>query len=85
MDSDADVPTPIEAQDHGTNLAENVTVEDLTEGMAGHPQSGDDSTAPRNLDELPSAIKPRPYQLEMFKQSLERNIIVAVSCGLGLI
>jgi superfamily II DNA or RNA helicase len=35
------------------------------------------------LKDGPLEIKPRPYQLEMFQESLKRNIVVAMDTGSG--
>ena len=55
----------------------NEVVEDLTgEDEVFHDTQS--SPGPSNLKAGEPTIKPRPYQLEMLEESLQRNIIVAV-------
>jgi superfamily II DNA or RNA helicase len=57
-------------------------IEDLTDGINDF-LSDESSLASLNLEDDPPVIKPRPYQLEMVQESLNKNIIIAMDTGSG--
>lgn len=58
-----------------------ITTTPLVEDLTGSDKFLSDESSLASLvlkDDEPPKIKPRPYQKEMFEESLTRNIIVAV-------
>ena len=45
--------------------------------------SDEGSLSPLTLDDGTPPVKPRPYQLEMVQESLNKNIIIAMDTGSG--
>ena len=58
-----DIPTPAESESHSV--------------VRGPPAEEDDAQAAQAEDDI--VVHARAYQVEMFEESLKRNIIVAVS------
>ncbi|KAH8818129.1 hypothetical protein F5882DRAFT_252622, partial [Hyaloscypha sp. PMI_1271] len=58
------------------------TLEDLT-GPINDLLSDEGSLSPLTLDDGTPSAKPRPYQLEMVQESLNKNIIIAMDTGSG--
>jgi superfamily II DNA or RNA helicase len=57
-------------------------VEDLTDPIIDL-LSDEISLSPFTLDDGTPSIKPRPYQLEMVQESLNKNIVIAMDTGSG--
>jgi len=57
-------------------------VEDPT-GPINDLLSDEGSLSPLTLDDGTPSAKPRPYQLEMVQESLNKNIIIAMDTGSG--
>ena len=83
-DSASDVSETLLADFEGDELPTlpNETVEDLTDGINDF-LSDEGSLASVNLNDGSPVIKPRPYQFEMVKESLTKNIIIAMDTGSG--
>jgi hypothetical protein len=72
-----------ELEDEFEDISIPLTSNDITEDRTGDPPDGalQDVALP-SAHEEPVLFTPRSYQIEMFEESLRRNIIVAVSSPL---
>jgi hypothetical protein len=76
-DSDASETVLAHVDNDELPLVQHEIVEDLTDEIDDF-LSDQGSLTSLTLGDGPPMIKPRPYQLEMFEESLKRNIIVTV-------
>jgi superfamily II DNA or RNA helicase len=82
-DSASDVSETILAPFDEDDLSRlHEVVEDLTKWIDDF-LSDESSLASLTLDDDTPSIKPRPYQLEMVQESLDKNIIIAMDTGSG--
>lgn len=81
-DSASDVSETISFNEDELPRLPDEIVEDLTNPI-NNLLSDKGSHASLTLDDGTPAIKPRPYQLEMVQESLNKNIIIAMDTGSG--